>query len=72
MSQPIFTITPLEPGAAERVAKGLSTHERVKSERPCKECVHYNKNKRIHCSQKCNFNHDNFKRDETESRRKPS
>lgn len=43
----------------------------IYAERPCKECKYFDKTRYLKCVKKCNFKHDSFERDETESRRKP-
>lgn len=51
-------------------SKSGKTAAEVYAERPCKECRYYDKTRYLKCSRKCNFTHDSFERDETESRRK--
>lgn len=58
-----FTLTTIEPGAAERIAERLKDLPKINKERPCIRCLHWDKNRVVKCLLpfgKCDFHHSAF------------
>ena len=54
----------IEPNANDRISEKIKDIPRINKERPCKNCMHYNPYKLIHCRLSlgnCNFYHSAYK-----------